>query len=287
MAKPVVSEVPADAARENAVADLELSLLLEAIQRSSGYDFGNYAPATLKRRVAERVRVEGVATISGLQDRVLHDPDALARFVLAMSNGHTRLFEDPEFFRTFRARVVPLLRTYSFTRIWIPNCASGEEAYSIAVLLHESGLLERSMIYATDVSELAITAARAGEFEIDSPQAAIAAHRATGAELALTDVCEFGDRSARFGDALRPHMIFAQHSLVTDGSINEFHVIVARGILPQFNRTLQFRVHNLFLSSLVRLGFLCLASNETLRQTPHESVFRRFGDDAPIYRRMR
>jgi chemotaxis protein methyltransferase CheR len=287
MAKPVVSDSPAGSARENAVADLELSLLLEAILRSSGHDFGNYAPATLKRRVAEGMRVEGVQTISGLQERVLHDPGALARFVLAISSGNGQLFEDPGFFQTFRARIVPLLRTYSFTRIWMPNCGRGEEAYSLAVLLHEAGLLERTMIYATDVSELAIAAARAGAFEVDSPEAVAAAHRATGAEVPLAGLCELDDHSVRFGDALRRHMIFAQHSLVTDGSLNEFHVIAARGVLRQFNKTLQFRVHNLFLSSLIRLGFLCLGSNESLRQTPHESVFRRFADDAAIYRRMR
>jgi len=233
------------------------------------------------------MRAEGVQTISGFQERVLHDPDALARFVLAMSSGYGQLFDDPEFFRTFRARVVPLMRTYSFTRIWMPNCGAGEEAYSLAALLHEAGLLERAMIYATDVSELAIAAARAGAFDVDSPEAAVAAYRATGAETRLTELCELDDRSVRFGDALRRHMIFAQHSLVTDGSLNEFHVIVARGMLRQFNKALQFRVHNLFLSSLIRLGFLCLGSNESLRQTPHESVFRRFAEDAAIYRRMR
>ena len=287
MAKPVVSDSPTEGTREGAVADLELSLLLEAILRSSGHDFGNYAPAMLKRRVAERMRAEGASTISGLQECVLHDPNALARFVLAMSGARGRLFDDPDFFRAFRARVAPLLRTYSFTRIWMPDCGRGEDAYSLAVVLREEGLLERAMIYATDASELAVAAAREAAFEIDSAEAVAAAHHATGAEGRLAEVCELGDGSLRFDDTLRRHIIFARHSLVSDGSLNEFHVIVARDVLRHFNKTLQFRVHNLFLSSLIRLGFLCLGSNESLQQTPHESVFRHFAKDAAIYRRMR
>ena len=169
MVEPVTHDV-VEPARENALTDLELSLLLEAILRFSGHDFTDYAQATLKRRVAERMRGENVNTISGLQERVLHDPEALARFVLAMSGGCGRLFHDPDSFRAFRERIVPLLRTYSFARIWVPNCACGEDAYSLAVLLREEGLLDRTMIYGTDASELAINAARSGVFEFDADE---------------------------------------------------------------------------------------------------------------------
>jgi chemotaxis protein methyltransferase CheR len=284
MAKSVTSEA-AEATRDDALNDLELSLLLEAILRFSGHDYTNYTEATLKRRVAERMRAENVATISGLQERILHDREALGRFVFAMSGGHGRLFADPLFFEVFRSHIAPLLRTYSFARIWVPNCARGEDAYSVAVLLHEEGVLERTMIYATDASELAVAAARAGVFEIDP-----ADQPAPGSEIDRMlheGVAEIGERELRFREELKRHLIFAKHNLVTDGSLNEFHVIVARGVLRQFNRALQFRVHNLFLSSLIRLGFLCLGSSESLRMTPHEGVFRRVSDEAPIYRRMR
>lgn len=284
MAKSVASEA-AEASRDDALSDLELSLLLEAILRFSGHDYTDYTEATLKRRVGERMRAENVATISGLQERILHDRDALSRFVFAMSGGHVRLFADPEFFAVFRWHIVPLLRTYSFARIWVPNCARGEDAYSLAVLLHDEGLLDRTMIYATDASELAVAAARAGVFEIDPRD-----QPAPGSEIDRmlhADVAEIGEREIRFREELKRHLIFAKHNLVTDGSLNEFHVIVARGVLRQFNRALQFRVHNLFLSSLIRLGFLCLGSSESLRLTPHEGVFRRVSDEAPIYRRMR
>ncbi len=286
MAEPVTSSV-VEVTRKDALADLEISLLLQAILRFSGHDFTDYTETTLKRHVAERLRAENLSTISALQERVLHDPDVLARFVFAMSSGSGRLFHDAPFFRAFRSRIVPLLRTYSFTRVWVPSCGRGEDAYSLAVLLHEQGLLERSMIYATDASELAIAAARAGVFECEPLDEPIAAYRATGASASLKDVCETNEGSLRFREEFKRHIIFAKHSLVTDGSLNEFHVIVARGVLRQFNRALQFRVHNLFLSSLIRLGFLCVGTSESLRHTPHEGVFRRLSDDAPIYRRMR
>jgi chemotaxis protein methyltransferase CheR len=286
MAEPVTSE-PVEIARSDAVGDLELHLLLEAILRFSGQDFTDYAPATLKRRVAERLRAENVQTISGLQEKVLHDPDALARFVFAMSGAHGKLFYDAAFFRAFRSRVVPLLRTYAFTRIWVPNCACGEDAYSLAAVLHEEGLLERTMIYATDASDLAVAGARTGDFEFQTSHDPEVAHRAAGATSPLSEFCNLGERSLSFREELQRHMIVAKHSLVTDGSLNEFHVIVARGVLRQFNHVLQYRVHNLFLSSLVRLGFLCLGSSESLRLTPHEGVFRRLDDEVPIYRRMR
>ena len=275
------------AARDGALTDLELNLLLEAVLRFSGLDFRDYAQSTLKRRIAERMRAEKARTISGLQERVLHDPEAFARFVFAMSGGPGQLFREPVFFSLLRSRIVPLLRTYSFTRIWVPNCGRGEDAYSLAVLLHEEGLLGRTMIYATDASEIAVTAAKRGEFEIESIESLKSSHRATGATQALTDFGEIGDETIVFRDELRKSLIFAQHSLISDGSLNEFHLIAARGVLPQFNKTLQFRVHNLFLNSLVRLGFLALGPSETIKGTPHERVFREVAEEEPVYRRMR
>jgi chemotaxis protein methyltransferase CheR len=278
---------PPDAARDVALTDLELNLLLEAILRFSGLDFRDYSQATLKRRITERVRAEGLHTISGLQERVLHDPAAFARFVFAMSGGPGHLFREPSFFSLMRTRIVPLLRTYSFTRIWVPNCGRGEDAYSLAVLLHEEDLLGRTMIYGTDASEIAVTAAKRGAFESESVEGVKSAHRSTGATKGLAELADVGDDAIVFRDEIRKNLIFAQHSLITDGSLNEFHLIVARGVMPQFNKTLQFRVHNLFLNSLVRLGFLALGPNETIKGTPHERVFREVAEGEPVYRRMR
>lgn len=268
-------------------SSVELSLLLEAIVRWSGYDFREYAPGTLKRRVAERMRAEDVDTISGLQERVLHDHEALRRFVLAMSASSNRLFRAPEYFRAIRERVVPFLRTYSFVRLWFPACSTGEDVYTVASILFEEGLLERCMIYATDTSDLALAQARAASYSIASPEEFANDYRLSGGRLPVSDFCELNEGSVRFNESLQRQIIFSTHSLATDASLNEFHAIVSRGVLPQLNKSLQYRVHNLFLQSLTRFGFVCLSSAESLHATPHEGVFRKVDEVFPIYRRMR
>ena len=273
--------------RSDELTTIELFLLLEAIVRWSGYDFRGYAPATLKRRVAERIRAESVETISALQERILHDERALHSFVYAMSASSNRLFRPPEYFRAFRTRVVPLLRTYSFVRLWFPACSTGEDVYAIGTILHEAGLLDRCMIYATDLSETALERAREGVYRVSAYEDFANDYKASGGELPVTAFTEYDGSAVRFGDPLKKNVIFAQHSLATDASLNEFHSIVARGVLPQFSKSLQYRVHNLFLQSLTRLGFLALSSSESLRATPHEGAFRQVDDLAPIYRRMR
>ncbi|MBV8246497.1 MAG: protein-glutamate O-methyltransferase CheR [Candidatus Eremiobacteraeota bacterium] len=272
--------------RDNGVADLELHLLLEAVVRAGGYDYRDFATGTLKRRISERMRAEGVETISGLQERVLHDPGAMRRFVFAMSQTPTTLFRDAAFWKAIRSTVIPLLRTYSFIRLWFPACSTGEDVYSFAAVLEEAGLLDRSMIYATELSEEALAHAKSGRFDVTSGDDVAAEFIAGGAETPLSHFAKVELREIRFDERLKRNTIFAQHSLMSDGSLNEFHAILARGVLPQFNKALQYRVHNLFLQSLARLGFLALGANESLKQTPHERVFRRVGENA-IYRRMR
>jgi chemotaxis protein methyltransferase CheR len=268
-------------------AAVELSLLLDALLRWSGYDFREYAPATLKRRIAERLRAENVRTISGLQERVLHDPEALRRLVFALSVSSNRIFRSPEYFRAFRERVVPFLRTYSFVRLWFPACSTGEDVYSIAAVLHEEDLLDRCMIYATDLSDIALARARAGVYETGTLEEFANDYRLSGGHKSLSELCEYSDGSVRFNEDLQRQIIFSTHNLASGGSLNEFHCIVARGILPQFSKSLQYRVHNLFLQSLTRFGFLCLSSAESLHATPHEGAFRKIDEVFPIYRRMR
>ena len=289
MAEPIAPTNGASAAAKDAeLADLELHLLLEAVVRATGHDFRDYSQSTLKRRVGERLRVEGVSTVSALQDRVLHSQDAMSDLVMAMSGGSGRVFGDAGFFRTFRTHVVPLLRTYAFARIWIPHCARGEDAYSLATVLFEEGLLGKSMIYATDPSEAAVDAAKAATFDVESDDHVNAAYRTAGGLGSLSAVSELKSGKIRFdSELLGRSIILARHSLVTDGALNQFHVIVARGVLPQFNKTLQFRVHGLVLDSLMRLGFLCLGQRETLRATPYERIFRQLSSQEPLFRRMR
>lgn len=266
---------------------VELSLLLEAVVRWGGYDFREYSPATLKRRIAERMRAEGVDTISGLQERVLHDPEALRRLVFSLSANANRLFRAPEYFRAFREKVVPFLRTYSFVRLWFPACSTGEDVYTIAAILQEEDILERCMIYATDMSDLALAHARTGAYQLNSLEEFANDYRLSGGRRSLTEFCEWNEGIAQFKDHVQRQIIFSTHSLTTDASLNEFHAIVARGVLPQFSKTLQYRVHNLFLQSLTRFGFICLSSAESLHATPHEGAFRKVDEVFPIYRRMR
>lgn len=266
---------------------VELSLLLEAIVRWSGYDFREYAPATIKRRVSERMRAEGVETISGLQERVLHDHEVLRRLVFSLSASSNRLFRAPEYFRAIRERVVPFLRTYSFVRLWFPSCSTGEDVYTVASILYEEDLLDRCMIYATDASDLALAHARNGAFESGSLEEFANDYRISGGHGSISEFCEWNDGIVQFKDDLQRQLIFSTHSLATDASLNEFHAIVARGVLPQFSMSLQYRVHNLFLQSLTRFGFICLSSAESLHATPHEGAFRKVDEVFPIYRRMR
>ena len=266
---------------------VELSLLLEAVVRWSGYDFREYSPGTLKRRIVDRMRAEGVDTISGLQERVLHDHDALRRFVFAMSANSNRLFRSPEYFKAFRERVVPFLKTYSFVRLWFPACSTGEDVYSIAAILQEEGLLERCMIYATDMSDMALMQARTGIFQVGSLEEFANDYRLSGGRSSLAEICDYSDGAARFFESVQKQIIFSTHSIGSDASLNEFHCIVARGVLTQFSKSLQYRVHNLLLQSLTRFGFLCLSSAESLHATPHEGAFRKMDEIFPIYRRMR
>jgi chemotaxis protein methyltransferase CheR len=292
MAQPVIAEerpaiAPAAERDLDELAGIELSLLLEAMVRWRGYDFREYAPATLKRRVAERMRAENVNTISGLQERFLHDEEALRRFVYAMSSNSNRLFRAPDYFRAIRQRVVTFLRTYSFARLWFPACSTGEDVYTFLAILCEEDLLDRCMLYATDLSDLAIAEARDGCFQVPSLEEFSNDYLMSGGRKAITDFCDYSDGKVTFDPALSRNLIFATHSLATDASLNEFHAIVARGVLPQFNKTLQYRVHNLFLQSLSRFGFICLSSAESLHSTPHEGAFKKVDDVFPIYRRMR
>ena len=255
--------------------------------RWRGYDFRDYAPATLKRRVSERMRAEKVDTISGLQERFLHDEEALRRFVFAMSTNSNRLFRAPEYFRAIRQRVVTFLRTYSFARLWFPACSTGEDVYTVLAILFEEELLDRCMLYATDLSDLALNQAREGVFEVASLEEFSNDYLMSGGRKSVSDFAEYADGKVKFHDTLARNLIFATHSLATDASLNEFHAIIARGVLPQFNKTLQYRVHNLLLQSLSRFGFVCLSSAESLHSTPYEGAFKKVDDVFPIYRRMR
>ncbi|MEQ1503378.1 MAG: CheR family methyltransferase, partial [Myxococcota bacterium] len=210
---------------------LEISLLLDAIAHRYGYDFRGYSPASLRRRIRRVLDHEGVASPSALQDRVLRDPRALARLVNRLSIHVTTMFRDPPFYTALRDRIVPLLRTWPFVRIWVAGCATGEEAYSLAILLHEANLYARCRIYATDLAPDLVLRARRGIYPIEALDGFEANYRASGGTGALRDWFRIDHRYAVVRDAPRSNLVFAQHNLVSDGSFNEFHLVLCRNVL--------------------------------------------------------
>ena len=269
------------------VADIELQLLLEAVNRFSGYDFRDYAPAFVKRRVAERMRAEGLRTISGLQERVLHDGEALDRFVFGLSSRSSELFDEPALFSELRTKVLPMLRTFPLIRTWVVGCGRGEEAYSLAILLREEGLARRARIYATDLSATAIACAREGKVHAETLDGAFRRYRESGGKSTLEDYVSFEGDSPSMDPGLRENIVFSTHSLVSDGSFNEFHLILCRELLPQFNKALAYRAHQVIFDSLSRGGYLALGPSESIRLAPHQRCFERVSEIEQIHRRIR
>ena len=280
-----MTEAPAAAAAlPPAVEDIEVALLLEGVYRQYGYDFRDYGMSSVRRRVRHLVREEGLETVSGLQEKVLHDPRCLQRFLLALSVNVTSMFRDPSFYKALRDRVVPLLRTYPKVRIWLAGCSTGEEAYSFAIVLEEEGLYDRCHIYATDMNEAVLQRAAAGEVPLRGMRENTANYIRSGGRRSFASFYSaVGDRAV-LHPSLRRHIVFAQHNLVTDGTFNEFNVVLCRNVLIYFNRQLQDRVHRLFYESLVRFGFLALGAKETVQFSAHQAAYEDLGER--IYRKV-
>ena len=247
------------------VEEIEIALLLEAIYRRYGFDFREYAAASLRRRLWRRASGEGLSTISALQERVLHDPAVMQRLLRDLSISVTAMFRDPSFYVAFREKVAPLLRTYPFTRIWVAGCSTGEEVYSLAILLEEEGLLDRARIYATDINEAVLEQARRGVFALEKMREYTQNYVHAGGTRAFSEYYLASYDGAQFDRRLVQNAVFAQHNLVSDNAFNEFHVVVCRNVMIYFDRALQERVLGLFDESLVKLGILGLGHKETLR----------------------
>ena len=269
------------------VEELELDLLLTGIARRWGYDFRGYSPASLRRRVRRAMHVEGVRSLSALQERVLHRPEALQRFISTLSVNVTGMFRDPQVYRTLRRQVLPMLRTYPFVRIWHAGCSTGEEVYSMAILLHEEGLLERCRIYATDLSDDLLQRARRGVFPLRDMQEHTAAYHRAGGKGDFSTYYIADHQSAILRDELRRHLVFSQHNLVSDSSFNEFQLILCRNVLIYFSEALRERVHRLFYDSLVNFGILALGIRESMRFTPYADRYEALVESLGLYRRVR
>ncbi|MDQ3646910.1 MAG: protein-glutamate O-methyltransferase CheR [Actinomycetota bacterium] len=269
-----------------AVEDLEIALLLEAIYSHYGFDFRGYAPASLKRRLRKKVRDENLRSLSGLQELVLHDPAAMERLVLDLSVNVTSMFRDPSFYSAFREKVVPLLKTYPFIRIWNAGCSTGEEVYSMAIVLHEEGLYERTRIYATDINDAVLGRAQVGRVGLDKMREYTSNYIHAGGKRAFSEyyVVEGGEACLR--PALLANVVFAQHNLVSDGSFNEFNAIVCRNVMIYFSRSLQDHVHSLLYESLTRFGVLALGRRESLKFTAIEDRYQELDAGEKLYRKV-
>jgi chemotaxis protein methyltransferase CheR len=281
-----LEEPPAEARDQVDREEIEIGLLLEGVFRQYGYDFRGYAHASIRRRILNVVRAESLGTISGLQERVLHDASCMERLLAALTVHVTAMFRDPSFYRAFRAKVARALETYPFVRIWHAGCSSGEEVYSLAILLSEEGLYNRCRIYATDLSERVLSQAREGIFPLSAMKEYTENYVKAGGKASFSEYYTARYDHAVFRPALRENVVFAPHNLVTDGSFNEFNVILCRNVMIYFDRELQNRVHELFYKSLARLGVLGLGKKESLRFTPYESAYQELDGAERLFRKM-
>ena len=266
--------------------DIELKLLLDGILLKYQHDFRNYSPVSLRRRIHQALERFSCKTVSQLQDRVLHEPAVFAQMLQYFTVQVSEMFRDPAYFRALREQVAPLLRTYPSIKIWVAGCSSGEEVWSLAILLEEEGLLERSMIYATDINPQALKIAEAGIYPIERIARFSENYRLAGGMGSLSDYYTAAYNGAIFERRLRRPCVFADHSLATDSVFSEVHLVSCRNVMIYFNRALQDRATGLFHDALIPRGFLGLGMKESLRFTAYAGQFRELAAAEKIYQRI-
>lgn len=256
--------------------DTEVRLLLEAIYLRYHYDFRSYSAASVKRRLTAAKTQMNAETLTELQERVLRDPQVFTRLLQYLTVGVSDMFRDPSFFRVLREQIVPELRTYPSIRVWIAGCSTGEELYSLAIVLREEDLLDRTTLYATDINPEALRKAEQGLYPLERLQAFTENHQLSGAKCSLSEHYTAAYGSAAFDRSLRKNVVFSDHSLATDSVFAEVQLVSCRNVLIYFDRSLQDRALGLMKDSLCRRGFLGLGSKESLMFTQHASAFRDF-----------
>jgi chemotaxis protein methyltransferase CheR len=268
-----------------AAFDLEVRLLVDAIYLKFHHDFREYALASLRRRLRAAMASFSCGTLSQLQDKVLHDPAAFPRLLDFLTVPVSEMFRDAAYFRSLRSAVIPVLRTYPSLRVWVAGCSTGEEVYSLAILLKEEGLLERSLIYATDINPQHLEQAETGVYAIDRMAGFTQAHRLSGGRSSLSDYYTARYKRAIFDPALKRQIVFSDHSLATDSVFAEVQLISCRNVLIYFNRSLQDRAIGLFREALCRKGFLGLGARESLHFSTHRDAFTEVVRDDRIFQK--
>ena len=266
--------------------DIELRLLAEAIFLRYGHDFRAYSLASQKRRVLHALAQMDCDTISALQSRVLHDQAAFHQLLQFLTIPVSEMFRDPSYFLALRREVVPILQTYPSIKVWVAGCSTGEEVYSLAILLHEEGLLERTLIYATDINPASLDKAKQGIFSLENVRAYTANYQQAGGQRSFADYYTAAYDYAIFDKTLRENVTFADHSLATDSVFSETQLISCRNVLIYFNKKLQDRAFGLFHESLCHRGFLVLGSKETLDFSAYGKQFEPLVKQERIYRKL-
>lgn len=251
--------------RNKETSDLEISLLLEAIYRKYGYDFREYSQAHIRRRIMNRIAVSGFEDISQIQSKVLNDETFASELLQDLSITVTEMFRDPAFYRSLRENVIPILRTYPFIKIWHAGCATGEEAYSMAILLQEEGLYDRTTIYATDFNQMALNRAKDGIFSNKMIKEYTTNYQLSGGKESFSSYYTSNYDNVIMNQSLKKNIVWANHNLVTDSVFAEVNLILCRNVLIYFDKNLQNKVQSLFFNSLINGGVLCLGSKESLR----------------------
>ena len=246
-------------------SDLEISLLLEAIYRKHGYDFRQYSQAHIRRRIMNRMAISGFEDISQMQSKVLNDEIFASELLQDLSITVTEMFRDPAFYRSLREKVIPILKTYPFIKIWHAGCATGEEAYSMAIVLQEEGLYDRTTIYATDFNQLALNQAKDGIFSNKMIKEYTTNYQLSGGKESFSSYYTSNYDNVIMNQSLKKNIVWANHNLVTDSVFAEVNLILCRNVLIYFDKNLQNKVQSLFYNSLINGGVLCLGSKESLR----------------------
>jgi chemotaxis protein methyltransferase CheR len=281
MLPPVMREYPDDPEAS------DVRQLLATLYEQAGADFRAYAYSSVKRRLLAQVARENVGAIAGLEKLVRHDPASRERLITALTIHVTAMFRDPAFYRVLRSELVPVARTYPFIRFWVAGCSTGEEVYSLAILLQEEGLYSRCRIYATDLNENVVQKARGGIFPLSAMQEYTRNYQRAGGHRSFAEYYTADNEYAILRPALRENIVFATHNLVGDASFNEFHGIFCRNVMIYFNRALQARVHRLLYDSLLTYGYLGLGRSETIRFTPHATDYDEVSAREKLYRKIR
>ncbi len=265
--------------------NIEIEMLLEAIYRKYGYDFRSYSRASIKRRILHRLTISRLKSISELQHRVLYHIEFFEKLLMDLSINVTEMFRNPEFYKTLRQEVIPVLQTFPYLKIWHAGCSTGEEVYSMAIILKEEGLYDRSQIYATDFNEVVLSQAKQGIFSLERIKDYTYNYQKSGGKESFANYYTAKYDSVIMDQSLKKNLVFAGHNLATDGVFGEMNMIVCRNVLIYFRKNLQNHVLNLFKESLRHHGFLCLGTKESLMFTEHENDFEPVAGKMKIYRK--